>query len=90
MKHLKQVEKDINAVIELILNQGRNEILIKKYEALVNEREELFKKAEKQDEGNVPLIDSENLKDLIYKYISHIKVDLIRKSIVVEYKKKYK
>ena len=36
------------------------------------------------------LIDSENLKDLIYKYISHIKVDLIRKSIVVEYKKKYR
>ena len=90
LKHLKQVEKDINAVIELILNQGRNEILIKKYEALVNEREELFKKAEKQDEGNIPFIDSENLKDLIYKYISHIKVDLIRKSIVVEYKKKYK
>ena len=90
LKHLKQVEKDINAVIDLILNQGRNEILIKKYEALVSEREELFKKAEKQDEGNISLIDSENLKDLIYKYISHIKVDLIRKSIVVEYKKKYK
>ena len=90
LKHLKQVEKDINAVIDLILNQGRNEILIKKYEALVSEREELFKKAEKQDEGNISLIDSDNLKDLIYKYISHIKVDLIRKSIVVEYKKKYK
>lgn len=89
LKHLKQVEKDINAVIDLILSQGRSEILIKKYEALVNEREELFKKAEKQDEGNIPLIDMDNLKDLIYKYISHIKVDLIRKSIDVEYKKKF-
>ena len=88
MKHLNQVEKDINAVIDLILNQGRNEILIKKYEALVNEREELFKKAEKQDEGNIPLIDTDNLKDLIYKYISCIKVDLIKKTIKVEYNKK--
>lgn len=88
LKHLKQVEKDINAVIDLILNQGRNEILIKKYEGLVNEREELFKKAEKQNEENTPLIDMDNLKDLIYKYISHIKVDLIRKNIDVEYKKK--
>ena len=90
LKHLKQVEKDINAVIDLILSRGRSEILIKKYEGLVNEREELFKKAEKQNEGNTPLIDMDNLKDLIYKYISHIKVDLIRKSIVAEYKKKYK
>lgn len=88
LKHLNQVEKDINAVIDLILNQGRNEILIKKYEALVNEREELFKKAEKQDEGNIPLIDTDNLKDLIYKYISCIKVDLIKKTIKVEYNKK--
>ena len=90
LKHLKQVEKDINAVIDLILSQGRSEILIKKYEGLVNEREELFKKAEKQDEDNMPLVDTENLKDLIYKYISHIKVDLIKKSIDVEYKKKVK
>ena len=90
LKHLKQVEKDINAVIELILNQGRNEILIKKYEALVHERDELFKEAEKQNEGNTPFIDMDNFRDLIYQYISHIKVDLIRKSIVVEYKKKYK
>lgn len=90
LKHLKQVEKDINAVIDLILSQGRSEILIKKYEGLVNEREELFKKAEKQNEGNTPLIDMDNLKDLIYKYISHIKVDLIKKSIDVEYKKKVK
>ena len=88
LKHLKQVEKDINTVIDLILNQGRNEILIKKYEALVNEREELFKKAEKQDEGNIPLVDTENLKELIYKYISSIKVDLIKKTIKVEYNKK--
>ena len=88
LKHLKQVEKDINAVIDLILNQGRNEILIKKYEGLVNERKELFKKAEKQNEGNTPLIDRDNLKDLIYKYINYIKVDLIKKSIDVEYKKK--
>ena len=87
LKHLKQVEKDINAVIDLILNQGRSEILIKKYASLVNEREELFKKAEKQNEENILLIDTDNLKDLIYKYISHIKVDLIRKSIIVEYKK---
>ena len=90
LKHLKQVEKDINAVIDLILNQGRSEILIKKYASLVNEREELFKKAEKQNEENILLIDTDNLKDLIYKYISHIKVDLIRKSTIVEYKKKYK
>ena len=90
LKHLKQVEKDINAVIELILNQGRNEILIKKYEALVHERDELFKEAEKQNEGNTPFIDMDNFRDLIYQYISHIKVDLTRKSIVVEYKKKYK
>ena len=90
LKHLKQVEKDINAVIDLILNQGRNEILIKKYEALVNERDELFKEAEKQNEWNTPFIDMDNLRDLIYQYISHIKVDLTRKSIVVEYKKKYK
>lgn len=89
LKHLKQVEKDINAVIDLILSQGRNEILIKKYESLVNEREELFKKTEKQDEDNMSLVDTENLKDLIYKYISHIKVDLIKKSIDVEYKKKF-
>ena len=89
MKHLKQVEKDINAVIDLILSQGRSEILIKKYEGLVNEREELFKKTEKQDEDNMSLVDTENLKDLIYKYISHIKVDLIKKSINVEYKKKF-
>ena len=88
LKHLKQVEKDINAVIDLILNQGRNEILIKKYEALVNEREELFKKAEKQNERNTQLIDTENLKELIYKYISSIKVDLIKKTIKVEYNKK--
>ena len=90
LKYLKQVEKDINAVIDLILSLGRSEILIKKYEGLVNEREELFKKAEKQDEDNMPLVDTENLKDLIYKYISHIKVDLIKKSIDVEYKKKVK
>ena len=90
LKHLKQVEKDINAVIDLILNQGRNEILIKKYEALVHERDELFKEAEKQNEGNTPFIDMDNLRDLIYQYISHIKVDLTRKSIVVEYKNKYK
>lgn len=38
----------------------------------------------------MPLVDTENLKDLIYKYISHIKVDLIKKSIDVEYKKKVK
>lgn len=88
LKHLKQVEKDINAVIDLILSQGRNEILIKKYGSLVNEREELFKKAEKQNEGNTPLNDMDNLKDLIYKYIRYIKVDLIKKSIDVEYKKK--
>ena len=88
LKHLKQVEKDINAVIDLILNQGRNEILIKKYEGLVNERKELFKKAEKQNEGNTPLIDRDNLKDLIYKYINFIKVNLIKKSIDLEYKKK--
>ena len=90
LKHLKQVEKDINAAIELILNQGRNEILIKKYEALVHERDELFIEAEKQNEGNTPFIDMDNFRDLIYQYISHIKVDLTRKSIVVEYKKKYK
>ena len=90
LKHLKQVEKDINAVIDLMLNQGRNEILIKKYEALVNERDELFKEAEKQNDWNTPFIDMDNLRDLIYQYISHIKVDLTRKSIAVEYKKKYK
>ena len=47
-----------------------------------------LKKPRSKMRGNTPLIDMDNLKDLIYKYISCIKVDLIKKTIKVEYNKK--
>ena len=69
---LKEIDKEMNAVLDMVISNGRDEVLIKRYNELAEKRMKLSHGNGVCVDGN---LDEEELSNYVRKYVQKIVVD---------------